>query len=431
MEVLEWAGVPTVLFLEPPDPQTVHQRFPDVRAMGIAGVSRSMSPDQMDDMLPSAFEALKALNAPFVHYKVCSTFDSSPTVGNIGHATEIGMRVFKAKCVPMMVGAPALRRYVAFSNLFARVDDETYRLDRHPTMSKHPVTPMNESDLRIHFGRQTDLRVAAMNIWHMERCPSEVDSIFHQMINDGAQVILFDSINNDHLYTIGRIVWGLQSDVPVFLVGSSGFQYALAHYWNTEGIVQKPPTPRSPGAVDQLIVVSGSAAPATAEQITWSMQNGFEGIRLDSASLVDPDTADFARETVVNQALEALGSGKNLLLFSANGPEDPAIPQTKARLEQLGMKEKHVGSLLGPQQGRILRELLEKTGLHRVMVVGGDTCGYATRQLGIFALRAITPLAPGAPLCRAFSDNPLFDGLEIVLKAGQIGTPDFFDRVRQ
>ena len=39
-------------------------------------------------------------------------------------------------------------------------------------------------------------------------------------------------------------------------------------------------------------------------------------------------------------------------------------------------------------------------------------------------------LAPGAPLCRAWSEDPRRDGLEIVLKGGQMGGPDFFVSVR-
>src|SRR5215207_6669485 len=89
MEVLEWGGVPTVLFLEPPDAETVRQRFPHARAVGVAGVSRTMSPQEMDEHLPASFAALKGLGASYFHYKVCSTFDSSPTVGSIGRATEI------------------------------------------------------------------------------------------------------------------------------------------------------------------------------------------------------------------------------------------------------------------------------------------------------------------------------------------------------
>lgn len=62
------------------------------------------------------------------------------------------------------------------------------------------------------------------------------------------------------------------------------------------------------------------------------------------------------------------------------------------------------------------------------MVTGGDTCGYAARQLGIYALSAVMPVAPGAPLCRGYSADPAFDGLQISLKAGQVGKVDYFGR---
>jgi uncharacterized protein YgbK (DUF1537 family) len=61
-----------------------------------------------------------------------------------------------------------------------------------------------------------------------------------------------------------------------------------------------------------------------------------------------------------------------------------------------------------------------------VVVAGGDSSGAAAARLGIVALTAVAPLAPGSPLCRAWSDDPARDGLEITLKGGQVGRPDFF-----
>ncbi len=72
MEALTLGGVPAVLFLEPPTPQAL-QRFPDCKAVGVAGVSRSESPVWMDANLPAIFRALGDLGAPLCHYKVCST----------------------------------------------------------------------------------------------------------------------------------------------------------------------------------------------------------------------------------------------------------------------------------------------------------------------------------------------------------------------
>ena len=130
MESLARAGVKTVLFLEPPTKAQI-ARFPGLRAFGIAGGSRAMSPKQMERELPRAFKALKASGASIVHYKTCSTFDSSPKVGSVGKAIELGRRVFGESVTPLVVGAPVLGRYVVFGNLFARsgLDTDPARLD--------------------------------------------------------------------------------------------------------------------------------------------------------------------------------------------------------------------------------------------------------------------------------------------------------------
>ena len=139
-------------------------RFANCRAIGLAGESRSQSPDWMSRELLRAFRWLRSRGAPICQYKVCSTFDSSPEIGSIGRALELGQDVFSSSWVPVVVGAPHLRRYVAFSNLFAAGDGAIHRIDRHPTMHCHPVTPMDESDLRRHLGRQTTRRILALDL---------------------------------------------------------------------------------------------------------------------------------------------------------------------------------------------------------------------------------------------------------------------------
>src|ERR1700733_4127465 len=147
LEQLGSNGVPAVLFIG--TPSVAHlAKFSNVQAIGIAGDSRSRPPEWMSAHLPAIFSRLREFGAPVMHYKVCSTFDSSPTCGSVGRAMEIGMEVFSPAFVPIIVGAPHLRRYVAFGNLFAAdADGVVQRIDRHP-MSHHPVTPMHEPDLR-------------------------------------------------------------------------------------------------------------------------------------------------------------------------------------------------------------------------------------------------------------------------------------------
>ncbi|WP_018962467.1 four-carbon acid sugar kinase family protein [Sporolactobacillus vineae] len=149
MESLTIHGLPTVLFLDVPDPSLLKERFFYAKCIGVAGNSRSMTPVQMEQELYPIFSKLKALGSDFVHYKVCSTFDSSSLIGNIATVQQLAQKVFKRLAwIPVFAAAPDLKRYTVFGNHFATMDHETYRLDRHPTMSRHPITPMDEADLR-------------------------------------------------------------------------------------------------------------------------------------------------------------------------------------------------------------------------------------------------------------------------------------------
>src|SRR3954471_6695655 len=163
LEALASHGVETALFLDPPSDEML-ARFPECRAIGVAGESRSRDPEWMSTHLPAIFTRLADLRAGICHYKVCSTFDSSPEFGGIGRALEIGQDVFGTAWVPVVVAAPHLGRYVLFGNLFAAGGGAIHRIDRHPTMRCHPVTPMDEADLRLHLGRQTSRKVELLDI---------------------------------------------------------------------------------------------------------------------------------------------------------------------------------------------------------------------------------------------------------------------------
>src|SRR5687768_10975897 len=81
LEALTLGGIRTMLFLEPPSPAVLQERFGDLQAIGVAGVSRTWSPEQMEAQLRPLIERMRQLGAPLFHYKICSTFDSSPEIG--------------------------------------------------------------------------------------------------------------------------------------------------------------------------------------------------------------------------------------------------------------------------------------------------------------------------------------------------------------
>ena len=64
MEALTLNGVPTVLFLDQPDPALLKRRLKNVRAVGVAGTSRTMTPSQMDGELPGQFQTAQGSGGP-------------------------------------------------------------------------------------------------------------------------------------------------------------------------------------------------------------------------------------------------------------------------------------------------------------------------------------------------------------------------------
>ena len=428
MEALAKAGLRTVLFLEPPRPEQL-ARFAGLRVVGVAGVSRSLSPEEMEAELPPLFARLRDLPAPLLHVKVCSTFDSSPQVGSIGRAIEIGQRLFPARPVPLVVGAPILGRYCVFGSLFARYTIDApldiYRLDHHPTMRRHPVTPMDEADLRVHLGRQTKQTMANFNVLMLEGQEDVVDRRYEEMQREKQpRIILFDTLTDAHLATVGRLLWRQAlAERPLFCVGSSGVEYALTAHWGAQGMLPEAPTFRV-GPVERIVVVSGSCSPVTAQQIEWAAANGFMEVPLDTARILAGQEEE-AVQTAVRKALTALADGRSVVLHTCRGPEDPRFAETSRLLSPGRESGRRLGGLLG----RILRETLLASGVRRAVVTGGDTSGYVARTLGIEALETARPMAPGSPLCRAFAAGSPLDGLEILFKGGQVGQVDLFGSI--
>jgi uncharacterized protein YgbK (DUF1537 family) len=426
LEELALGGVPAALFMEPPTPEGLAEKFPGVRAVGVAGTSRSMSPGEMEEALPAIFTALKELGAKLYHYKVCSTFDSAPLVGSIGQALDIGWRIFEPAFVPVVVGAPGFKRYVVFGNLFASVGNETYRLDRHPTMSQHPVTPMHESDLRRHLAQQTRRPIALLDFLQLAGSDGAIEKKLAELRQAGNEVILFDTLDRAHLTRIGRLTWQKAQEKPLFAVGSQGFEIALAGCWREQGLVQSATSFVPPGKAEKIVVVSGSASPVTAGQIAWADANGFKSIQVNVPRLLDPQTGRQECEELVREGVAVLEGGESVLFYSARGSADPAL----AAVNSANPEKNDTGRRLGMALGKLLRSLLEKTNVRRICVAGGDTSSYVVQQLGLSAMTVTYPLSPGAPLCRAYSDQTRFDGLELALKGGQVGGIDFFGRVR-
>lgn len=433
LEFLTRAGIKTVLFMEPPTAEGL-DRYDGLQAIGVAGLTRSMPPDDMEDTLLPAFNRLKALGAPHVHYKVCSTFDSSPLIGSIGRAIEIGAKVFQAPFAPLLVAAPALGRYCFFGNLFARMGigstGQVYRLDRHPSMSKHPVTPAHESDLRLHLAEQTDKRTGLIDVLQLAQPLLEAQQTLKEKIAEGWDAILFDGGEEAHLTTVGHLIDEYAgAEQPLFSVGSSGIEMALGNHWKSLNKIQ-PKTDFEPaGEVAQLLVISGSCSLVTSRQIEVALQHNFTEIIIDTAALASRKEMASVISKNTEQAIAALQAGKSVVVHTGgNNPDcvDTALEEfIKQGLTPTEIRSK-TAQLYGTALGSIADAVIAQTNVKRLLIAGGDTSSYAARALGIESVEMTAPIVPGAPLCKAYAPGKAVDGLEVNIKGGQVGDEHYF-----
>jgi uncharacterized protein YgbK (DUF1537 family) len=435
LEFLSRAGVKTVLFMDAPTPGQL-ARYKNLQAIGVAGTTRSMAPTDMEKHLLPAFKALNELGAPHVHYKVCSTFDSSPTIGSIGKAADVGAQVFKAPFIPLLVAAPKLGRYCAFGNLFARMGigstGEIFRLDRHPSMSMHPVTPADESDLRLHLAKQTAKKTGLVDVSDLEKGADAAQEKLESEIDKGHDVVLFDGLNDGHLLTTAGLINAYASaDKPLFSIGSSGIEMALGALWQKQGTVVPKTEWANPGKAKSMLVISGSCSPVTAKQIAYAGEHDFAEIELDTYAVALSADDDAMAAPYIHLISQLIQRDIPVILHTSLGTADPRFTKTYELFSSQGLSQNDIraktAQLYGTALGVIVKGIAAKVNLQRLVIAGGDTSGYAARAMGIAAVEMMAPLSPGAPLCRAYAPGSPVDGMEVNFKGGQVGADNYFE----
>ena len=399
-----WAerGYRALLFLREPTAAQLAAASP-LDVIGLAGATRSMAPAAAEVQLEQAGRLFAALGVALLHYKCCSTFDSAPDVGSIGAAVRTLKCHFPNTFIPIVGGQPNLGRYCLFGTLFAAAGTGgvVHRIDRHPTMSIHPVTPMREADLRRHLAAQGLQRVDLIDYRAYET--RQVDGLLDGCLRSRPDAVLFDVAREVDLPIIGRLIEDRLASGPMLAVGPSSVAQALAAasaIKTAEAVDDETPRGRD-GAMLALV---GSLSPVTRAQVDAA--SFYQHIDLDPARLVaDPGYG----QQISQRALAHLANGHVMLVTDA-------VREGRVRMDHLAVAT-----------GKLLGAVLSAAQVARLIVAGGDTSSHAVAALDIWGLSYRAALIPGAPLCRVHSDTPRLDGLDIILKGGQMGPLDFFN----
>jgi uncharacterized protein YgbK (DUF1537 family) len=270
-----------------------------------------------------------------------------------------------------------------------------YRLDRQPTMSHHPSTPMTEADLAVHIGRQTQLPVGSIPL-------VAFDDLAALLRGASESALVLDALTDEHLVIVGEAVAALPA--PVFAVGSGGLSHGIAAAHPRGG----PTVPASTPSSGPVLVVSGSRSAQTRRQADAAAAAGW---------LVQPLPLDHAvLEAALPEVLDALRSGRGVVLPSDDADTTPA-------------GERRVLEAIAEAAASVISTVARDGAARRVIVCGGDTSSRVTRLLGVESLSIAANPWGNVVLLRAHAADSAVDGLELLLKGGQVGADTLFTDV--
>ncbi|PZQ70295.1 MAG: hypothetical protein DI563_18650 [Variovorax paradoxus] len=396
-------GLRSLLFLRVPDDVLLRRAGP-LNAVGIAGATRSMPPGEIAGALAPVARLARRLRPRVLHYKTCSTFDSAPHVGSIGAAVDALRSAADVPWVAVVGGQPQLGRYCVFGQLFAAAGPggEVFRIDRHPTMSRHPVTPMGEADLRQHLAAQ-GLAPMALVPWTahgVDGSNATVQAALDAALLARPAGVLFDVASPANLRVLGPLLRRAAGDGTLLAAGPSSVVDAL-------GAGDGGMSPVAAGiapARTPVLGIAGSLSPLTARQVaaaTAYVHHAVPPVRLLDAT---------AREAAAQAVAADLRAGRHALVVTA--AQDAANSD---------------GRRIAQATGQLLAEVLTRVPLSRVGIAGGDTSSHAVQALDAWGLSHRARIAPGVALCRLHSERPALDGMELMLKGGQMGGESLFD----
>jgi 3-dehydrotetronate 4-kinase len=360
----------------------------------------SPAPEAVAESL-AALHWLRAAGARQFYFKVCSTFDSTPS-GNIGPVAEALMAALGTAQTLVCPAFPENGRTVFRGHLF--VGDE---LLSDSGMRHHPLTPMSDSNLVRWMQLQCERRVGLLRHDTVARGNAAITERLASLQADGVAHVVADAVDNAALRQLAEGA----AHLPLWVAGS-GLALGLPAVLAAKGWVTLDAHAADlPALTGPAAVLAGSCSVATQGQVARWVAAGRPALRIDPLALA-------RGEPVAQQALAWAQAQTAAPLFYATA-DAATLASTQAAL---GVAE--AGALVEQALAAIASGLVA-AGTQRLVVAGGETSGAVVQALDVHTLRIGAAICPGVPwtqAVRASGQAPL----KLALKSGNFGGPEFF-----
>ncbi|MBR0717428.1 3-oxo-tetronate kinase [Bradyrhizobium liaoningense] len=375
--------------------------LPEVDAVVVSLKSRSIEAGLAVTRSRAAEKWLRSRGASHVLFKICSTFDSTDA-GNIGPVMD-ALRDDCSEAIVLVTPAfPETGRTVYQGNLFVGA----VPLNESP-LKDHPLNPMHDSNLARVLARQSSTNVGLVDLATVTRGAEAVRARLSDLAAKGIGAAIIDAVFDRDLETIGLVAGSHRLSV-----GASGIGLGLARALVSSGKVTSNASGADAGAPvgGPAACLAGSCSQATLQQMA-NAERAMPVLHLDPTRIFTDNEAQRA----LAWARQRLSDGP-LLIASSATPEAVAAVQSRYGRDAAGHAIE--------QTMADIAEGLVQSGVHRLVVAGGETSGAVVDRLKIPGFLVGAEIAAGVPVLRAVGAKE--GAMLLALKSGNFGGPEFF-----
>jgi uncharacterized protein YgbK (DUF1537 family) len=372
---------------------------PEVEVCIIDTNSRLDSPELAYEKVFTATKALERLGCKQYHNKTCSVFR-----GNIGAEFDAMLDALQEEFAIVVLGFPKNGRTTIENIHYVRgtkLEDSEFKND--------PVHPMRQSNLVDILQSQTKRRVGAIHQDTIEA--GNLRQSLEQMRQE-YQYLILDVTEQSMLKTIASTI----HDYPV-LCGSSAIAEELPAFWQRKPSHQPIPMPAPQNL--GILCAAGSLMPQTAAQIEAMRQKNVPVLEFNPLELFDKrkDLIERVTAEIINHLQTS-----DVVFHAAN--QSSIVEQMRTEGLSRGLSVSDVSRMVSSAVAEIVALCVERTGLNRLLIAGGETSAAVCEGLGIYGMSIWKEIQAGLPICISLTEKPL----ALVLKSGSFGSSDFFEQ---
>ncbi|HYF95228.1 MAG TPA: four-carbon acid sugar kinase family protein [Symbiobacteriaceae bacterium] len=375
-----------------------------IEAAAIDTDSRAVSPAEANERVRAAASSAREWGCEHVFKKVDSTLR-----GNLGQEIEGIMAELN---FDLAVVAPA------FPKLGRTTVDGRHLLHGRPLeeteIARDPKTPVRESRIEELIRKQTTRPTGRIDLRVLRAGRDAVLQALESQRECGAQVIVFDAVEDADLVQIAEAV--AFSPYRVLWVGSAGLADCLPRALGLKGQLE-PESPCDTGGLP-VVVVAGSISPTTRAQVASLRQEpGLVVVELEPLAIVrSPAEARAELDRCTAELARALADGLDVALVSATAEHEVAGARELGA--RLGADGRAVANQIAEALGAVAAGAIAHHHVGGLILTGGDTAKAVCRQLGVSGLEVLRELETGVPLSRLAGGRNLLT----VTKAGAFGS---------